>query len=533
MSGGDQYDAVIVGAGFAGMYMLYRLRKAGLKVRVIEGGDGVGGTWYWNRYPGARCDVESMEYSYDFSDDLQTEWEWTERYAPQPEILAYANHVADRFELRKDITFETRVTAATFDEGSDRWTVTTDSGETLEARFVVMATGCLSSANVPQFEGLEDFKGTWCHTGLWPKEGVDFADKRVAVVGTGSSAIQSIPQIAKEAGHLTVFQRTPNFSIPAHNKDLDPEFVEDIKQNYPEFRAANRLEAPGFGSRFKRYDDSVFDATEEERERRFEEKWRYGGFGFFGAFNDLLLTKEGNDFAADFVRRKIREMVKDPATAELLCPDQVIGCKRICVDIGYFETYNRPNVELVSIKDAPIERITEKGLVTGGKKYEFDVIVFATGFDAMTGSLLRIDITGKDGMKLEQKWEAGPRTYLGLQVAGFPNLFTVSGPGSPSVLTNMIVSIEQHVDWIADCILHLGQNGKQRIEPVPEAEEEWIAHVNEVADMTLYPSCNSWYLGANVPGKPRIFMPYAGGFPLYVEKCEEVVKNNYEGFEIS
>ncbi|MEX1237652.1 MAG: NAD(P)/FAD-dependent oxidoreductase [Pseudomonadales bacterium] len=529
----NQFDAVIVGAGFAGMYMLYRLRKCGLSVRVIEAGDGVGGTWYWNRYPGARCDVESMEYSYDFDDDLQQQWEWTERYAAQPEILQYANHVADRFDLHRDIDFETRVTSATFDESANNWSVTTDRGDRLTATFVVMATGCLSSTNLPDFKGLENFKGDWHHTGRWPKEGVDFTGKAVAVVGTGSSAIQSIPQIAKQAKHLTVFQRTPNFSIPAHNKPLDPAFVAEIKSSYNQFRAANRLQAPAFGSRFDRKDESVFDASDEQRLQAFEEKWRIGGFGFLAAFNDLLLTKEGNDFAAEFVRNKIREKVKDPVTAELLCPDQVIGCKRICVDIDYFETYNRDNVSLVDVKEYPIEEITRDGLITGGKEYTFDIIVFATGFDAMTGSLLKVDITGRDGLKLKDKWEAGPRTYLGLQVAGFPNLFTVSGPGSPSVLTNMIISIEQHVDWITDCILYLRAQGKSRIEAETAAEDAWVDHVNEVAAMTLYPSCNSWYLGANVPGKPRVFMPYVGGFPLYVEKCQEVVENDYVGFAIS
>ena len=533
MSSDNQLDAVIVGAGFAGMYMLYRLRKAGMKARVLEGGDGVGGTWYWNRYPGARCDVESMEYSYDFDDDLQQEWEWSERYAAQPEILRYANHVADRFDLRRDIQFETRATAATFDEASNQWTVATDAGDTYVANFVVMATGCLSSTNIPRFKGLENFKGEWYHTGLWPKEGVDLAGKNVAVVGTGSSGIQSIPQIAKQAKHLTVFQRTPNFSIPAHNAPLKEEFVEEIKSNYASFRAANKLQPSGFGSRTEHNERSVFEASEAERQETFERRWRIGGFGFLAAFNDLLITREGNDFAADFVRGKIRETVKDPARAELLCPQQVIGCKRICVDIDYFETYNRDNVKLVSVADNPIDEITPTGLTTGGDNYDFDVIVFATGFDAMTGSIMKVDITGRDGLKLQDKWAAGPRTYLGLQVAGFPNLFTISGPGSPSVLTNMIVSITQHVDWVIDCILHLRDTNKQRIEAELEAENAWVNHVNAIAGETLYPSCNSWYLGANVPGKPRVFMPYVGGLPLYAEKCKDVVNKAYEGFAIS
>ncbi|MDA9064842.1 NAD(P)/FAD-dependent oxidoreductase, partial [Pseudomonadales bacterium] len=369
------------------MYMLHRLRSAGMNVQVIEAGDGVGGTWYWNRYPGARCDIESMEYSYQFSEELQQEWEWQERYAPQPEILAYANHVADRFDLRKNIQFETRVTEAVFDEAINRWQVQTNTGDVLSSSFCVMATGCLSSTNLPKFEGLDTYQGEWFHTGLWPHKGVDFTGKRIAIIGTGSSAVQSIPQLAKQAAHLTVFQRTPNFSIPAHNRQLEPEYVAEVKAHYSELRAANNLEAGGFGSRTERNDGSVFEASEAERAENFERKWQTGGFGFLAAFGDLLMAPESNEFAADFVRSKIRATVKDPAVADLLCPQQVIGCKRLCVDIDYFETYNRDNVTLVSVKDHPIERVTPKGLVTGGEEYEFDCLIFATGFDAMTGSL--------------------------------------------------------------------------------------------------------------------------------------------------
>jgi cyclohexanone monooxygenase len=530
MSEPRQIDAVIVGAGFAGMFMLHRLRSAGLDVQVIEAGDGVGGTWYWNRYPGARCDVESMEYSYQFSEDLQQHWNWTERYAPQPEILAYANHVADRFDLRKNIQFDTRVTAAHFNETDNRWLVTTDKDVTLSARFCVMATGCLSSTNLPKFDGLDTFKGEWYHTGLWPHEGVDFTNKRVGIVGTGSSAIQSIPQLAKQAGHLTVFQRTANFSIPAHNRQLEADFVAEVKADYPAFRAANNLEGTCFGSRTEVNDQSVFDASEAELQQHFESKWQIGGFGFLSAFNDLLETREGNEFAADFVRQKIRKTVKDPVTAELLCPNQVIGCKRICVDIDYFETYNRDNVALVNVKDHPIERVTEQGLMINGEEYAFDCLVFATGFDAMTGSLARMDIRGRDGLALTDKWAAGPRTYLGLSSAGFPNLFTISGPQSPSVLTNMICSIEQHVNWVTDCILSMNERGLTTIEADPQAEDAWVDHVNEIDGETIYPSCNSWYLGANVPGKPRVFMPYVGGLPVYAEKCNEVAQDNYAGF---
>jgi cyclohexanone monooxygenase len=523
-------DAVVVGAGFAGMYMLYSLREQGLSVQCFERGDDVGGTWYWNRYPGARCDVESMEYSYQFDEALQQEWEWTERYAPQPEILNYANHVADRFKLRSDIQFDTSVESAEFDEATCRWLVTTSQGETYSAQWCVMATGCLSSTNLPDFVGLEDFAGDWFHTGLWPKEGVDFSGKRVAVVGTGSSAIQAIPVIADQAETLTVFQRTANFSIPAHNGPLSPKFVEQIKSGYGEFRKINNETHNGFGGRWARYEDSIVDASEQQRQTRFNEKWALGGFHFLNSISNIGANSESNKFAADYVKDKIRSIVNDQATADLLCPDQVIGCKRLCVDSGYFETFNRDSVTLVNVKDDPIERITTKGLVTGGKEYEFDIIVFATGFDAMTGSLLSIDIKGRNGQPLQEKWAAGPRTYLGLQTHGFPNLFTISGPGSPSVLTNMVVSIEQHVNWISRCISHMRMNQMNYVEAELNAEDEWVEHNNSLSELTLFPACNSWYLGANVPGKPRVFMPYVGGLHAYTIKCDEVVNNGYKGF---
>jgi cyclohexanone monooxygenase len=522
-------DLIIVGAGFAGLYMLHRARGLGLRARVFEAGDGVGGTWYWNRYPGARCDVESLEYSYQFSDDLQQQWHWTERFAPQAEILKYANHVADRFDLRRDIAFETRVTQAHFDEASARWQVRTDRGDALSSQFVVMATGCLSSTNLPRFPGLEDFQGERYHTGEWPHQPVDFTGKRVAVIGTGSSAIQSIPIIARQAASLTVFQRTANFSIPAYNAPLDPAHEAAIKAEYPAFRARNSQMMAGFGSSLPRNEAPALAATPEERRRRFDERWNRGGLGFTGAFNDLMISREANDLAAEYVRERIRAIVEDPATAELLAPRQVIGCKRICVDSGYYETFNLPHVKLVDISAGGIEAITATGVKAGGQEYPVDCIVFATGFDAMTGSLLKIDIRGRDGLALREAWSAGPRTYLGLNVAGFPNLFTVSGPGSPSVLTNMIVSIEQHVNWIADCIAWLRAGGRRTIEAEPQAQDAWVGHVNAVAGGTLFPTCNSWYLGANVPGKTRVFMPLLG-FPAYVQRCEEVVARGYEGF---
>ncbi len=530
----NSFDAIIVGAGFAGMAMLHRLRSDGLSVRVIERADGVGGTWYWNRYPGARCDVESMEYSYQFDDALQQEWDWTERYAAQPEILRYANHVADRFALRQDIAFETSVNAAVFDEEHERWVVTTDGAagpEQLDASFFILAVGCLSSANMPEFEGHESFGGPTYHTGQWPHEGVDFTGKRVGVIGTGSSAIQSIPIIAEQAEHLTVFQRTANYAVPAHNGPLDPDTVADIKANYADFRAQNSLQNGAFGSRMARNDASALAASAEERQDAYEARWSDGGFGFMRAFGDLSINAESNATAAAFVRRKIAETVNDPATAELLTPKQTIGCKRLCVDTGYFETFNRPNVDLVDVSRAPIERLTPGGLVTGGNEYEFDAIVFATGFDAMTGSILRIDIRGRDGRSIGDAWAEGPVTYLGLSVVGFPNMFTISGPGSPSVLTNMIVSIEQHVGWIGDCVEHLRSEGHQTIEATDDAADQWVDHVNGVAEKTLFTGCNSWYLGANIPGKKRVFMPLLG-YPPYVEICDRVAAGGYEGFAI-
>ncbi len=527
----NRYDMVIVGAGFGGMYMLHRARGLGLKARVYEAGTDVGGTWYWNRYPGARCDVESLEYSYSFSEELQQQWKWTERFAPQPEILKYAQHVADRFDMRRDIVFNTRVVAAHYDEGAARWTVRTDTGVEASAQFVVMATGCLSSTNMPDIKGLQSFKGRTYHTGQWPHDEVRFDGMRVGVIGTGSSAIQSIPIIADQAKELFVFQRTPNYSIPAHNAPLDPEYEAKIKAEYAEFRARNRQMLAGFGSNNPRSEKSVFEADEEARRQAFEARWQRGGLGFQGAFGDLMLNEEANQVAAEFVRGKIREIVKDPELAEKLSPRQAIGCKRICVDTGYYATFNRPNVHLVDIGEAPIEGITPSGLRTGGKDYDLDAIVFATGFDAMTGTLLKMDIRGRGGLTLREKWSAGPRTFLGLGVVGFPNMFIITGPGSPSVLTNMIVSIEQHVDWISDCVQFLRANRKRTIEATEEAEIEWVGHVNAVADSTIYPTCNSWYLGANVPGKTRMFMPLLG-FPPYVQKCNEVKARGYEGFAL-
>jgi cyclohexanone monooxygenase len=523
-------DAVIVGAGFAGLYMLHRLRGLGLSVVVFEAAAGVGGTWYWNRYPGARCDIESLEYQYGFDDELPREWKWTERYASQPEILRYLNHVADRLELRPDIRLETRVTEAVFNESAVRWAIKTDHGDSLSAKYCIMATGCLSAPRRPDFKGLDSFEGDWYHTGYWPHEGVDFSGKRVGIIGTGSSAIQSIPIIAAQAAHLTVFQRTANFSVPAHNGPIDPDYERRMKERYTEVRRLARESTAGVVSRAAN-EQSALAVSEEERRQEFESRWNQGGFAIGGAFADLAINKEANDSAAEFVRSKIRAAVKDPTTAELLCPkDYPFATKRLCVDTNYFETFNRDNVSLVDVKSSPIAEITPTGLRTQDAEYAFDCLIFATGFDAMTGALLNIDIRGRPGETLQAKWAAGPRTYLGIQVAGFPNLFTITGPGSPSVLSNMIVSIEQHVDWIVDCVAYLREHQLESIEATTEAQDRWVDHVNEVANFTLFPRANSWYIGANIPGKPRVFMPYVGGVGTYAQKCNEVVANGYEGF---
>jgi cation diffusion facilitator CzcD-associated flavoprotein CzcO len=522
-------DLVVVGAGFAGMYQLHRARGLGLRTVVYEAGDGVGGTWYWNRYPGARCDVDSVEYSYSFSAELEQEWSWSERYATQPEILRYAEHVADRFDLRRDIRFGTRVIAAHFEESTNRWTVRTDAGDDVHARFVVLATGCLSSTNVPDLPGLATFAGTTVHTGNWPAGGVDLAGKRVGIIGTGSSAIQAIPVIAAQAAHLTVFQRTPQYSLPAGNRPLDPDEVAGIKADYPGFRERNRAMNGAHSARYGRPTRGVWDATPDERDAEFRFRWERGGVQFLSSYDNLLTDAGANEVAAEFVRDRIRSIVDDPAVAERLVPDTVIGCKRICIDDGYFATYNRPNVTLVDLRRDPLETITAGGVVAGGVEHALDVLVLATGFDAMTGTLLRIDIQGRAGARLADAWSAGPRTYLGLGVPGFPNLFLVTGPGSPSVLTNMIMAIEQHVDWISDCIAYLDAHEVDRIEATEDATESWVDHVNAVAGATLFPTCNSWYLGANIPGKKRVFMPLLG-FPPYVERCDEVAAAGYAGF---
>ena len=525
-------DVLIVGAGFAGLYMLHRARRARLDARVIEAAAGIGGTWYHNRYPGARVDIQSMEYSFGFSEGLQQDWRWTERYAAQPELLRYANHVADRFGLRDGIQLGTRMVGATFDETTHRWQVRADGGQSWSARFLVMASGPLSSPNTPAFKGLDSFAGPVYHTARWPYETVDFTGRRVGIVGTGSSAVQAIPLIAQRAVELTVFQRTATYAVPAHNGPLDPAYEARIKADYAGFRARNSRMTPGFGSELPPNPVSALVVSPAERETAFEERWRIGGFGFLGTFQDIMLDERANTLAAEFVRGKIRSTVRDPETARLLSPKQSIGCKRLCVDTGYYETYNRPNVRLVDVSEHPIDEITPTGLTSKGRDHRFDTLVLATGFDAMTGTLMRLDLRGRGALSIQEKWRAGPLNYLGLMIAGFPNLFNIAGPGSTSAFTSVIQSIEHHVDWIADCIAHLDTRGLVTIEATESAEADWVVHVNAVAQRTVYLSCNSWYLGANIPGKPRMFMPLLG-FPAYADKCAEVARNGYEGFALT
>ncbi len=534
-TGPDGLDVIIVGAGVGGLYAIHKLRGLGLKVRAFEAGDDVGGTWYWNRYPGCRCDVESLEYSFSFSPELDQDWKWPERYGNQGEILKYVQHVADRFDLRRDVQFNTRITSAVFDEKASRWTVTTDTGETITAPYCIMATGNLSTPRKPDIPGIDNYQGKTFHTGLWPHEGVDFTGMRVGVVGTGSSGVQSIPIIAKQARQLFVFQRTANFSLPAQNGPMDPEKEAKHKAEYPQ-RRAGAVNTPFAIAGYPPPTQSALEVSEEERNATYERKWQEGGsISFLYAYNDLLTNKAANDTASEFVRNKIRSMVKDPETAEALCPnDHPMGTKRLILDTNYYQTYNLPHVKLVNIRKNPIQEITSSGIKTSdGKAYELDAIVFATGFDAMTGAMKEIDIKGKGGLSIRDKWKDGPNTYLGIMAAGFPNMFMITGPQSPGVKSQMIFSCQQHVDFIADAIKHVRDRQMRRIEASRMAEIAWVQHNNEVAESTLYPLANSWYMGANIPGKPRVFMPYVGGVQNYVKKCDEVVANGYEGFEMS
>ena len=531
LTAAERKDVVVVGAGFSGMYQLHKLREQGLDVQVFEAGSDVGGTWYWNRYPGARVDIESMAYSFSFSQELQQEWEWSEKYSPQPELLKYAQHIAERFDLKNHIAFNTRVASAHFDEDADEWLVTTECGRRIRAQHLVMATGVLSASKEPDIVGREHYQGDTYRTGLWPKDGVDFTGKRVAVIGTGSSAVQAIPLIAEEASELVVYQRTATFTTPALNHALKKEDADAIKANYGEYRATQKLNVLGVVN--ERSVDRAIDATSEERERRFTEGWESGILpGMLFQFADLQVEQEANDHISEYIRDRIRDTVKDRQTAQDLLPtDYPYGTKRPCIDTNYYETFNRDNVSLVNLRRTPIETITNKGIKTMEGEHEFDAIVYATGFDAMTGPLLRVDIRGRGGVKLQDAWVDGPRSYLGIAIHGFPNLFTITGPSSPSVLSNMLVSIEQHVDWVSDCIQWMRKEGKATIEPSDRAEREWAEHTEQLANMTLYPKANSWYMGSNVPGKPRMFLAYVGGVGTYRLICDQVAASGYHGFE--
>jgi cation diffusion facilitator CzcD-associated flavoprotein CzcO len=527
----NDFDAVIVGAGFAGLYALHKLRdEMGLSARVFEAGDGVGGTWYWNRYPGARSDSSSWIYCYSFDEELRQEWRWSERYPQQEEMLGYLEHVSDRFDRNPDIQLGTRVTDATFDEETNRWEVRTDAGDVVSARFIVAALGALSAANVPDIPGMETFDGERYHTAEWPKEGVDFTGKRVGVIGTGATGIQVATELAEQVEHLTVFQRTPNYALPLGNHPLDAEFRQQYKENYEEIWEWVRHNFSGHD--YDPIEKNTNEATPEERDRAYQERWDRGGFGLWlGNYDDILEDREANNAVSEWVRQKIRERIDDPETAEKLTPtDHAFGTKRVPLENGYYEIFNQDNVDLVDVKETPIEGITPTGVRTEAGEYEFDALVFATGFDAMTGPYNKIDIRGRDGELLRDKWAEGPRTYLGLMSAGYPNLFAITGPQSPSVLTNMPVAIEQHVDYISGVIGHMQDNGLEAVEPTREAEDEWVDHSQEVAHATLLPESATWYMGANIPGKPQVFLPYLGGLGPYREKCDEIATNGYEGF---
>ena len=526
------FDAVVIGAGFAGLGMLRRLRDdLGMSVQVYETGSGVGGTWYWNRYPGARCDSESYIYCFTFSKELLQDWDWSGKYPEQPEIMSYLNHVADRFDLRRNIQFSTRVTSARFLEDTNQWEVETDQGDRVTAQFLITGIGCISAGNVPHIKGLESFQGEWHHTGSWPHEKVDFAGKRVAVIGTGSSGVQSIPVIAAQAGHLTVFQRTPQYTIPARHGTVDRKFLEEeVKPNYDEI--IERLKWSGGGEPVDADERSALEVTAEERLEFFEAGWAQGGNRFLGgSFKDISTDRRANDTMAEFVRSKIREIVKDPETAEKLMPtDHPFGSKRALIDTNYFDTYNRENVELVDIRHSPIQEITPKGIRTEDEEFEFDMIVFATGFDTMTGNFFKMDIRGRNDLALKDYWFEGPKTYLGVQSAGFPNMFMITGPGSPSVLSNMPVSIEQHIEWISNFMQYMREHDIGVVEPNVDAQMIWESQVREAVEPTMYNLVNSWYFGANIPGKPHVFTPYAGGVGTYRKKCNEIAANGYEGF---
>ena len=534
ISNNNTYDAIIVGAGFAGLYQLICLRdQLGLKCLILETGDDVGGTWYWNRYPGARCDTESHAYSYYFSDELLKEWSWTERYPGHAEIREYINFVAKKFDLKKDILFNNKVTSSTFNESENNWSLITENGNQFKAKYLISAVGCLSNANIPNIKGLNTFEGKYYHTGNWPKNDVSFTNKKVGQIGTGSTGIQAVPVIAANAKHLTVFQRTANYSVPARNQPLNDDFKEHVKADYKNYREF--LKRTPNGHPFDISERLVSDVNEDERNEIYEKAWVKGGLQFRATFQDLVTNLDANNTAAEFIKQKIRKTVLNNKFADILSDiDHPYAGKRPPIDSHYFEAFNRDNINLVDLRADPIKHIDEKGIQTKQDHFDLDIIVSATGYDAMTGPLLNLNITGKDNLKLSDYWKEGPKTYLGLQIAGFPNLFTITGPGSPSVLTNMPMAIEQHVEWIRDCISHMNQKGYSLIETNNKVSEEWGQEVNKVANKTLLPKVkHSWYLGANIPGKPQVFMPYAGGLPKYNDICNDVKNNDYLGFNLS
>jgi len=532
MAADTDFDVIVIGAGFAGLHQLHRLRRDGWRVLVLEKAPAVGGTWYWNRYPGARCDIESFDYQFSFSSELLDEWKWSERYAAGPEILAYLEFAAERLDLKRDIHLNTIVVSTAYDESQNSWAVTTDDGRMLHATFVVMGVGNLSAIKQPDIPGLGDFGGQWFHTAAWPPDPVDLTGKRVAVIGTGSSGIQTITTIAPAVSRLYVLQRTPNYSMPAQNHVVSEQEWLEVMSGWPERRRL--CEWSDAGTPLPPATRAAVDVSSADRDAEYEAGWQRGGISALsGAFTDMFVSEESNAYAQEFARRKIREIVTDPEVADRLSPRHHIGTRRTCVDTGYFETFNRANVELVDLLSEPISRITPQGIELAGRELVVDVIIFAIGFDAITGALDQIRITGRGGLELKQKWAEGPVSLLGLQTADFPNLFFITGPGSPSVLSNMVVSIEQHVDWIADALSYLRSSGFACIEATPSAEAAWMEHVTALVNATLYPRADSWYLGMNIPGKPQVFTVYVAGCGPYRSECEQVVAAGYRGFSLT
>ncbi|MGZ8816862.1 MAG: flavin-containing monooxygenase [Mycobacterium sp.] len=535
----SRFDAIVIGAGFSGLYALHRLREPGVQTLVLEAAEDVGGTWLFNRYPGARCDIESIEYSYSFSDEIQQQWVWTETMPAQPEIEAYLSFVADKLDLRRDIQFNTKVVAMTFDEVAAEWVVETQDGETFVASFVVAASGILSVPLDPDFPGMDTYTGASLFTGRWPREGYDLSGKRVGVIGTGSTGVQLIPVVAQQAQHLAVFQRSPAYTLPWEVRAFDDGELDELKANYAEIRAAQRAHMIGaarlsaFSVMFEMMaNPPLKSASREEQMQAIEQNGVIGALSWGDVFFDI----EANRMAAKLYGEAVARIVTDPDVAASLTPSHPFGCKRPIIDQGYYETFNRDNVTLVDLRKAPIVEITPTGIRTEHGHHDLDVIIYATGFDAMTGALTRINVRGRDGMSLADFWTSeGPYTYLGIAVAGFPNLFVVQAPGSPSAATNFVAALEQHIEWIGDCIAYMRDNGYRSIEALPDAQREWIEHTTALVEPTVLvdPSCNSWYNGGNVPGKKRMYMGYTAGIPEYRRRCDEIADAGYTGFKLA